>query len=228
MGKIVAIGGGAFHDKDSVPIINHIMTFFEGKSNLKMVFLPTAAFDNHGDEELVKEFFGNLGFSATSLYLSDETLTDDYIRETILGADLIYADGGNLKFLMETWRKTGADKYLRQAHENGTVLAGQSSGAMCWFERGFDDCGLDGRYMFIDCVGILPGCLCPHFENDGWHSFTEAVKMQELDGIGVDNFTALSCVDGEYSVIKADPDPNNSVFLMPAKENYILKDLAKM
>lgn len=226
MGKVIAVGGGIFFDQDSGPFVEEIMNLVEKKDDMKMVFIPTAAHDSHDEEEIVKDFCTKLGFAeTTSLYLTDESLTEEYIRDTILSASFIYVDGGNLKFLMDTWKKTKADIYLKQAYEKGIVLAGHSSGAMCWFKRGYDDCGIDHRYMFVDCLDLFPYIYCPHFED--WPTFREDVKMQELDGLGVDNFTAISIVDGEYKIIKADRDPRNTAYLLPADEGYELKDLAE-
>lgn len=224
--KLVLCSGGIFFENPFDPILDHIISLADKKENRKAVFLPTAAHDSHGDEETVATYFLNHGFSkCTSLYLTDESLTKDYIKETILSADVIYADGGNLKFLLETWRKSGAIEFFKQAYENGTVMAGQSSGAMCWCKRGYDDCGIDGRYMFLDGLNFIPYILCPHFED--WQSFVEDVKMQELDGLAVDNDIAISIVDGEYTIIDSGRNPKHSAFYLPANEDYRVIDIVK-
>lgn len=224
MGKLVLASGGISFEGESDPIIDYIFSLAENKN--KLVFLPTACHDNHGDEEIVRAYALNHGFKeCVSLYLSEDNLDPDYIKETILGASVVYADGGNLKFLLETWRKTKADVYLKQAFQNGTVLSGHSSGAMCWCKRGYDDCGVDGRYMFLDGLDLFPYIMCPHFES--WQSFCEDVKMQELDGIAVDDDVALSVIDGECKIIDSGRNPLHSVYYFPAKEGYIKKDLKK-
>ena len=224
MRKLVLASGGIHFDSDSDIIIDHVFSLAAKRD--KMVFLPTACHDSRDGEETVRNYALNHGFKeCTSLYLSDESLTEDYIAQTILSADVIYADGGNLKFLLETWRKTKADKYLKEAYANGTVLGGQSSGAMCWCKRGYDDCGIDGRYMFLDGLDLIPYILCPHFEY--WPSFLEDVKMQELDGIGVDDDIAVSIVDGEYTIINNMEDENHSAYYLPAEEGYTPIDLQK-
>lgn len=224
--KLVLGSGGIFFENEEDPILNHIISLVEDKSEMKAVFLPTACRDSRDDEETVRSYFIRHGFKkCTSLYLTDETVTDEYIKETILSASVIYADGGNLKFLLETWRKRKADLYLTEAYNKGVVIAGQSSGAMCWCKRGYDNCGLDGRYMFLDGLGFIPYILCPHFED--WQHFTENVKMQELDGIAVDNDIAISIVDGEYTVVDSGRNPKHSAFYLPADEEYKVIDLVK-
>ena len=226
MGKLVLGSGGIFFENESDPIIDHIFSLVEDKSNMKMVFLPTACRDSHDEEETVRTYCLNHGFKeCVSLYLSDETLTDEYIKNTILSASVVYATGGNLKLLLETWRKTKADVYLKQAYENGTVLAGESSGAMCWCRRGYDNCGLDGRYMFLDGLNLVPYILCPHFED--WPSFLEDVKMQELDGLGIDNDIAISIVDGEYTIIDSGRNPRHTAYYLPASDEYKVRDIMR-
>lgn len=226
MKKLVLGSGGIFFENESDPIIDHVISLIEDKSCMKMVYLPTGGRDTKEDEEIVRDYCMRHGFKeCVSLYLTDESLTDEYIRNTILSASVIYAGGGNLKFLLETWRKTKADVYLTQAYENGTVIAGQSSGAMCWCRRGYDNCGIGGRYMFLDGLNFIPYILCPHFED--WQCFLEDVKMQELDGLGVDNDIAISIVDGEYTIIDSGRNPKHSAFYLPAAEEYTVKDLVK-
>ena len=58
------------------------------------------------------------------------------LRETVLDQDIIYTGGGSMRNLLAIWRAHGLDALLVQAWRQGTVLAGLSAGAMCWFEAG--------------------------------------------------------------------------------------------
>lgn len=224
--KLVLGSGGIFFENESDPIIDHIISLVEDKTDMKAVFLPTACHDSHDDEETVRSYFLRHGFTeCVSLYLSEDTQSDEYIREKIQSASVIYADGGNLKFLLETWRKRGVIRYLTEAYEKGTVIAGQSSGAMCWCRHGYDNCGIDGRFMFLDGLNFIPYILCPHFED--WQHFLENVKMQELDGLAVDNDIAISIVDDDYTVVDSGRNPKHSAFFLPADEGYPVIDLVK-
>lgn len=224
MGKLVAGSGGIFFENEEDPIINHVISLARARDS--WVWFPTAGHDSHEDEDIVRDYVLRHGFKKfTALYLTDEGLTDGYIRDTILSADVVYARGGDLKFLMETWRRTKADVYLREAYGSGTVLAGQSSGAMCWFEHGYDNCGKDGRYMFIRGIGIQPFIFCPHFED--WQCFLGDVGMQELDAIGCDNDIAVSVVDGRYEIIDSHRNPVHSAWYMPASEDWKVHDIVK-
>ena len=81
-----------------------------------MLFLPTASFDSRGDTQTFIDAFAKYGCTGEGLYLTDESLTYDEIREKILSSDIVYVDGGNLKFLMDTWNKTGATQIFREAY----------------------------------------------------------------------------------------------------------------
>lgn len=201
MGKIVAVGGGRYSDNEVLPIFEHIVKM-SGKKNPSVLFVPTAGFDDiNGDEHIFRLFIG-LGCSVSALLLTDETLTYSEIEEKILSCDIVYAGGGNLKFLMDIWQKTGADKAFIKAYEKGIILSGYSSGAMCWFEEGYDDCGENHEFMFVDCLGLLPYCNCPHFESDYWQSFAQAIKSRSRSGIACDDGAALVFDDGKYYALQ--------------------------
>ena len=165
-----------------LPIIERIYEIC-GKDNPSVLYLPTAGFDDMDDSEIILKPFKERSTDVNSLLLTDESLTEEDIKNAILSADIIYAGGGNLEFLMNTFKKTKADKYLKEAYENGVVLSGLSSGAMCWFEMGWDDCGEDHSFMFVECLGILKGCFCPHYEGKTWNNFKNAIKTIDFDGM---------------------------------------------
>lgn len=201
MGIVIGIGGGRYSDNEVLPIFEHIVSLCE-KKNPSVLFVPTAGFDDiNGDEHIFRLFIG-LGCSVSALLLTDKSLTKTEIEEKILSSDIVYAGGGNLKFLMDTWKETGADEIFRKAYEKGIILSGYSSGSMCWFAEGYDDCGDDHAFMFVDGIGLLPYCNCPHFESDYWQSFTDAVKGRALSGLAVDNGAAIVYNNGEYYTLQ--------------------------
>lgn len=190
------------------------------KPRPRVVYLPTAGFDKfEGDE--ITEYLAR-GCEASVLFLMDETLTDEEIRERIMSADIIHARGGNLKNLMLYWKKRGVDKLIRERFSQGDViLCGSSSGSMCWFDEGYDDCGENGEYMFIDCVGLLPFCNCPHYESGNWQSFTEAVKTRNRSGLACDNDAAIIYDNGEfYTAFFEEADENTGVYLLDNRRGF--------
>lgn len=201
MGIIIGVGGGRYSDNEVLPIFEHIVSLAK-KKNPSVLFVPTAGFDDiNGDEHIFRLFIG-LGCSVSALLLTDKSLTKTEIEEKILSSDIVYAGGGNLKFLMDTWKETGADEIFRKAYEKGVILSGYSSGSMCWFAEGFDDCGENHEFMFVDCLGLLPYCNCPHYESDYWQRFTDAIKGREYSGIAVDNGAAIVYDNGKYYTLQ--------------------------
>ena len=200
MGIIIGIGGGRYDNGEILNIAEYICSLSK-KSKPRLVFLPTASFDICDEDNDALKTFISLGCDCSVLKLTDKNLTYGEIEAALTGADIVYADGGNLKFMMDTFRQTGADKALRRAYESGVILSGYSSGMMCWFAEGYDDCGENGAFMFVECLGILPYAACPHFQGGEWHTFEEALKGRAFSGFAADNGAALVYKDGEFSVI---------------------------
>ncbi len=196
MGIVIGIGGGRYSDREVMPIFEHIVSLCP-KENPSVLFVPTAGFDDMDGDEDIFSLFEELGCSVSPLLLTDETLTTNDIRDKILGCDIVYAGGGNLEFLMNTWKKTGADVIFKEAYEKGIILSGYSSGSMCWFAEGYDDCGENHEFVFVDCLGLLPYSNCPHFEGGNWGSFVQAVKGRNYSGLALENGAAFVYKNGE-------------------------------
>ncbi len=229
MGKFVAGSGGIFFENEEDPILNYIISLVDDTrraNGMRAVYLPTAGRDDRDKEPIVTDYFKRHGFVQVDyLCLTDPNLTEEQIRETILSASVIYGGGGDTKFLLDTWRKTHADVYLKQAYENGVVCAGQSAGAHSWFKYAYDNTYDNGQYCLLRGLDILPYCMCPHYED--WTGFPKDVWMQEYDGLGVDNDIAVAFVDGTYEVIDSHRNPAHTAYYLPINEGFALHDLQK-
>lgn len=223
MGVIIGIGGGRYSDEEVMPIFEKIVELC-GKKNPKVLFVPTAGFDDMEGDEDIFALFEKLGATVSPLLLTDESLTYSDIENAILNCDIVYAGGGNLKFLMDTWKKTGADVAFRKAFEKGIILSGYSSGSMCWFAEGYDDCGENHEFMFIDCLGLLPYCNCPHYESGYWQSFKDAVKTRNLTGLALENGAA--CIWNNGKVTTMCGNDGGKVYLM-RKENGFAQEFVE-
>ena len=87
------------------------------------------------------------------------------LKQALLTQDIIYVGGGNTKSMLAVWRDWDLPRLLRRAWRSGTVLAGISAGAICWFRMGVTDSwgnGLTG----MACLGLLPGTCCPHYDGE--------------------------------------------------------------
>src|SRR5581483_4063414 len=88
------------------------------------------------------------------------------LRELTLDHDVIFVGGGNTANMLAIWRVHGFDAVLREAWEQGIVLAGSSAGMICWFEAGTTDSFGPQLAGMRDGLGFLPGSACPHYDDE--------------------------------------------------------------
>ncbi|MBQ3006305.1 MAG: Type 1 glutamine amidotransferase-like domain-containing protein [Clostridia bacterium] len=217
MGIIMGIGGGRYCDNEVQPIFEHLVSLAK-KKNPSVLFVPTAGFDDINGDEHIFRLFIDMGCSVSALKLTDKTLTYEEIEDRILSSDIVYAGGGHLRFLMDTWKATGADKAFRKAYEKGVILSGYSSGSMCWFAEGYDDCAEDRSFMFVDCMGLLPYSNCPHFEGGNWPSYAEAIKGRRYSGIALENGAAMVYDNGRFYTLQG--NDGGEVYFLDASDGH--------
>jgi peptidase E len=88
------------------------------------------------------------------------------LRDFALSHDVIFIGGGNTANMLAIWRLHGFDTILREAWEQGIVLAGSSAGMICWFEAGVTDSFGPQLEGMRDGLGFLPGSACPHYDGE--------------------------------------------------------------
>lgn len=221
MGKIIAVGGG-FGGEYSDFLVRHVMEVC-GKEKPNFLTIPTTCYDNF-DTQFYSRFF-NLGCSVDVLKVTADYTTEQMIADKIGRADVIQVPGGNLRFVAEKWKETRADKYLAEAYAQGKVLFGASSGAMCWFREGYDDCGPENAFMFVPALDLLPYCYCPHYESPYWQSFNQAVTSRKISGIGCENDAALCFIDGERYILHSPERVDARCWYFDAGDNFKRYDL---
>jgi dipeptidase E len=104
------------------------------------------------------------------------------LRRHLLGQDLIYVAGGSMLNLVAIWHAHGLDRILAEAWKSGVLLAGQSAGAMCWFDAGIT--ASSGVPEPARGLGLLPGSLSVHLGRDPTRRtvLLEAVARGALPG----------------------------------------------
>jgi len=212
MNAIVAIGGGeiggAGYSIETTEIDKEIIRL-TGKSNPRLLFVPTASGDSESYFKDAQNHFGRrLGCQVDSLYLIKDKLSRLQVENKIFGADIVYVGGGNTLKMMRVWRKLGVDKILMLAHRKGVVLAGVSAGAICWFDSGHSDSMSfydqnSWNYIRVKGIGMIRGIFCPHFDGmtrgvERKYYFFEMVKKTGGVGIAVENRCAIEFVDSKY------------------------------
>ncbi len=237
-GMIVAIGGGFDEEEDFKPLIDRCLSHVN-KDKPKMLFIPTAHKDELDDPEEIVEWFSRAGCETDILLVSKATEAE--AAEKVAWADIIYETGGSLKFLTEHWSKKGMYGAVKKAYDRGAALIGTSSGAMCWAERGWDDCGekvfrvidsfpflgKDASYDFYDCAGILPFCICPHFDNVAWKTYAKEAKKLDIPSLCIENGAAVVCEGGAYEVISDNKTPRRTAYLYYPDRRIIKFDVKK-
>ena len=162
-GTIVAMGGGGFSMEPENPLLDRYILQLTGKEQPAVLFLGTASGDAHEYIDKFYAAFGALHCTPTHLSLFQPSTADP--RSLLLGQDAIYVGGGNTKSMLALWREWGLDVMLREAWEQGVVLAGLSAGSICWFEEGTTD-SIPGPLTRLACLGFLAGSNCPHYDGE--------------------------------------------------------------
>lgn len=134
----------------------------------RVCFIPTASGDLPAHIESFYEAYEGLGCKCSHLAFfrkqSRNAIRLCDIEPAITDQDVIYVGGGNTKAALSVWREWGMDAILQRALDRGTMLAGMSAGAICWFKEGFSDSFGEERMSVIEGLGYLPQSCCAHFD----------------------------------------------------------------
>ena len=137
--RIAVIGGGGFlMDDDSLRQERWPLTLTRRTDRPSVLYIGTAGGDGERGQLKFHRAFSRLDCRAACLPFFPYDMQRDY-RHAVLDADLVYVGGGNTPAMLAVWREFGFEHALREACEQGTVLAGISAGANCWFQRHITD-----------------------------------------------------------------------------------------
>ncbi|MGC2975993.1 Type 1 glutamine amidotransferase-like domain-containing protein [Brevibacterium sp. FAM 25378] len=207
-GTIVALGGGGFSmsetGESAIDDALLQMVSRESTSGLPHVcFVPTASGDS-GDyiERFEAAFDGRAQTHVLSLF--GQSPWDYRDPAMLLDMDLIYVGGGSTVNLLALWRRHGVDEAMRDAVAGGTILAGISAGANCWFEASSTD-SFGPLAPLNDGLGFLRGSACPHFHGEPGRaeSFQKWIADGSLPGPGtaIDDHAAVVYEDGRATSV---------------------------
>lgn len=216
MRKIVAIGGGEI-GRPGYPVettkIDKEIIRLTGKTNPKVLFIPTASSDSDGYYEIVQKHFGKrLGCKIDVLWLIKEKPSHKEIEQKVMSSDIVYVGGGNTQKMLRIWKSYGLDKVLRKAWKKGIVLSGLSAGSICWFRAGISDSRRfthpDADLIKLSGLNFIPAVHSPHYdvEKDRHRGLKKIMQKTSGVAIAIDNCCAVEFIDDSYRVIASKPN----------------------
>ena len=229
--RIIAIGGGEIKNKTTLEIDRYIASLAKehaGEVRANALFIGTASHDS-------MPYFNSFRKTYTSVFdIKAEVALIVYgemdkqkIAEKIDKADCIYIGGGDTLFMLEKWKEFGLDKLIIDAYNHGKIICGLSAGAICWFKDMYTDYeimrGESADYVLKKGLGILDGCMCPHFD-DREQDFIEALKKGDIKSCYcVENNSAIEFVDGKFT--KSISSGGKAYFITYDGENIAKKEI---
>jgi dipeptidase E len=161
---ILAMGGGGFTMEPTNPLLDDFVLSLTSAKEPHVLFLPTASGDTTAQINSFQARFADRLCVPDHLSLFRLADAKRPLAATILSQDIIYVGGGSMRNLLAIWKAHGLDQLLLGAWRNGTVLAGLSAGAMCWFQGGVTRSS--GPPEPMPGMGLLDGSLTVHADGE--------------------------------------------------------------
>jgi dipeptidase E len=216
--QIVAMGGGG--SDDEIRLTVEFVLRLTGKERPRVCFIPTASAER---PELLVALYEAFNGVAECSHVSFFPWPPEDLRERVLGQDVLFVSGGNTANLLAIWRAHGFDQIVREAWEQGAVLAGSSAGMICWFEAGVTDSFGPQLEGMRDGLGFLPGSACPHYDGEERRRpvYQELVATGFPPGIAAEDSVALHYVGAELREVVATRDGARAYLVEPGSETPI-------
>ncbi len=230
---VIAIGGGKMfipcRPPETFAIDRSIASMARAiklKEDINFLFIPTASNDDILYCNTMYNIYRlRLGCNYRHLRLLKERQTNFEIIQKINWADIIYVGGGNTRFMMEIWKKSGVDSLLRDAYHNkSTIMTGMSAGSICWFTGGSSDSekhdGVkDWKPIWVEGLGLVGMEHSPHYSSEGWRK-KETEKRAKETGKNIlclDDNCAMVFVDDTYYRVICAQECVNAHIVTPKK-----------
>jgi peptidase E len=162
--QIFAMGGGGFTMEPNNPLLDDFVLSIAHTREPRILFLPTASGDTTAQINAFKARFDDRTCIAEHLSLFRLRESTRSLREIVLDQDIVYVGGGSMRNLLAIWQAHGLEDVLIEAWQSGTVLAGLSAGAMCWFGAGVTRSS--GPPETMEGLGVLEGSLTVHADGE--------------------------------------------------------------
>jgi dipeptidase E len=162
--QIFAMGGGGFTMEPNNPLLDDYVLSLSPATEPRILFLPTASGDTTAQINAFKARFYDRSCVAEHLSLFRLRESNRSLAEIVVEQDILYVGGGSMRNLLAIWQAHGLDRLLLEAWRAGTVLAGLSAGAMCWFQAGVTSSS--GPPEAMEGLGLLEGSLSVHADGE--------------------------------------------------------------
>jgi peptidase E len=192
--RILTLGGHDFTSRPPDRAVSELMLRLateRADGRPRICILPTASGDTSEQIGRFYAAFGERPCEPSDLSLFRLGRRPMALRDHLLAQDLIYVGGGSMVNLLAVWEAHDLSAILSLAWRQGIVLAGQSAGALCWFESGITKSS--GRPEAEAGLGLLQGSLCVHYNNEPERraAYLEAVTNGMPNGYGLDDYAGL-------------------------------------
>lgn len=208
---LVVIGGGGIgkvkkkkdgrivkDSYDTIDIDKEVLKL-SGKNKPKALFIGTATYDKEDSYISIKDYFNTkLNCDIDNLKVANTDYTKQELESIVSNYDVIYVGGGHTEFLVTRWQEIGLDLIVKKAYEQGTVIAGRSAGAICWFDwvDNVDQQHYVDNYKakLIKSFGLVKGIAVPHFDEVPESERLETKELfKDKPGkyYGIDNCVAM-------------------------------------
>ena len=183
------LGMGGFADE---VLLEHALGLARGS---RVLLVSSASSE---DASSILLWYDRLRGRADLRHLSFFPWPPETLRELALEHDVILVSGGNTANALAIWRVHGFDEILREAWQDGVLLAGWSAGMICWFEHGVTD-SFGPQLAAMDCLGFLPGSACPHYDGEERRRpvYTSLVREGLAPGVAADDNVGVHFVGTE-------------------------------
>jgi dipeptidase E len=190
--RILALGGHEFSARPPDRAVCELLLRLAGErggERPRICILPTASGDTSEQIASFYSCFGERPCEPSDLSLFRLGRRPMALRDHLLAQDLIYVGGGSMVNLLAVWEAHDIASILSLAWRRGIVLAGQSAGAMCWFEAGITK----SSGAPLAAAGLLGGSLCVHYNNEPERraAYLAAVGDGMPGGYGLDDYAGL-------------------------------------
>ena len=174
------------------------------------------------DASSILLWYDRLRGRADLTHLSFFPWPPENLRELALAQDMILVLGGNTANALAIWRVHGFDGILREAWQEGVLLAGWSAGMICWFEHGVTD-SFGPELAGMECLGFLPGSACPHYDGEERRRpvYTRLVADGFPPGVAADDDVGLHFVGTELRDVVTSRDGATAYRVTPDGEESL-------